>query len=364
MVTAMDTVGKNTSAHTKRAVQLGPRITEAGGENVHKALTRDGELLAVKKVKVTLKEEDKTLVEELQMEIKILSTTSHQNIVQYRSCELVQPKYRTNETCELRLYMDFVHHDTLETRYTEFPLSERQTRRYTRDILSGINYLHEKNIVHRDIRCANIWVDDTGVCKLVNFGKAKELKHRREKIIISAEAQSFTSTGYPHWMAPEIAGKSEPYQMPVDIWSLGCTVLEMLTRERPWGKDVEELDVITELNSHQIPTIPATLSEAARNFLVKCLQPKPENRPTAKKLLDDPFVNPEELDQLGSEDSSIPFVPEDDTLESETNSEDSSNDSASESTVEQEFCLELTVDEMSSLVAKELEDREDDPQKQ
>lgn len=102
----------------------------------------------------------------------------------------------------------------------------RTISHYTRQILRGLDYLHSKGIVHRDIKGANIMVTSRGVVKLIDFGSAK--KHVGE---LSQDIHSVRGT--PYWMAPEvICGLG--YGRKSDIWSLGCTVLEMATTKPPW----------------------------------------------------------------------------------------------------------------------------------
>ncbi|KAL3694525.1 hypothetical protein R1sor_008176 [Riccia sorocarpa] len=335
-------------------VTVGPKIRET--ENMYKALTSYRELLAMKEVIWTGNEADTKLAEELRKEINLLRrAASHVNIVQYRYIQELR----------MRLYMEFVSHDTLETIYHGFKLSETQVGLYTRDILSGIGYLHKNNIVHRDVRCANVLVTHKGVCKLFNFGKAKELKNRM------AEIKSFTpNMPSVYWMAPEIAAKSQPYQKPVDIWSLGCTVLEMLTRRKPFecdleeGSSLEEVEVLERLKNHQLPHVPHDkLSTTASEFLKKCLQLEPKNRFTAEDLLGDPFVNPGSSVQFKAphhKSLSPTYTPKSplSTLGEFDNQEEEVVDSSEKEI--QEECLSLSVEDicgrLSELLESEMED--------
>lgn len=96
-----------------------------------------------------------------------------------------------------------------------------------RKILSGLIFLHERNIAHRDIKGAHILVNAKGEIKLADFGMAKHIK------------TCFLMTsfkGNSNWMAPEVVQDAGCSSVAVDIWSLGCTVLEMATAEPPWGQ--------------------------------------------------------------------------------------------------------------------------------
>jgi serine/threonine protein kinase len=108
--------------------------------------------------------------------------------------------------------------------------NENLIRKYTTQILEGLEYLHSHNIIHTgisefkyiDIKGANILVDKEGVCKLSDFGGAKnivdEFDFKRE----------YSFKGTPHWMAPEMI-KNLKVSRFSDIWSVGCTVIEMAT---------------------------------------------------------------------------------------------------------------------------------------
>jgi serine/threonine protein kinase len=100
-------------------------------------------------------------------------------------------------------------------------LSESVIRKYAIQILEGLEYLHCHNIIHRDIKGANILVDRDGICKLSDFGGAKIVQED-----IDIKKHSFKGT--PNWMAPETVKKLE-YTRFSDIWSLGCTIIEMAT---------------------------------------------------------------------------------------------------------------------------------------
>src|SRR4051794_36490547 len=104
-------------------------------------------------------------------------------------------------------------------------LTENKIKQYTREILEGVHYIHSNNIIHRDIKGANILLKN-GVCKLSDFGSAK---------LLDGEINRYNSfKGTPNWMAPEVVKNAE-YTKYSDIWGVGCTVLEMCTGLPPWS---------------------------------------------------------------------------------------------------------------------------------
>ncbi|KAI7737010.1 hypothetical protein M8C21_034044, partial [Ambrosia artemisiifolia] len=96
--------------------------------------------------------------------------------------------------------------------------------------------------------------------------------------------------GSPYWMAPEVVMNTNGYNLAVDIWSLGCTVLEMATSKPPWGQYEGVAAIFKIGNSKDMPDIPGHLSNDAKSFINLCLQRDPSLRPSASKLLDHPFV--------------------------------------------------------------------------
>ncbi|KAK7358607.1 hypothetical protein VNO77_00541 [Canavalia gladiata] len=234
-----------------------------------------GEMCAMKEV--TLFSDDaksRESAQQLCQEITLLSQLQHPNIVQYYGSETVDDK--------LYIYLEYVSGGSIYKLVQEYgQLGEIAIRNYTRQILSGLAYLHAKNTVHRDIKGANILVDPNGRIKLADFGMAKH---------ISGQSCPFSFKGSPYWMAPEVIKNSNGCNLAVDIWSLGCTVLEMATTKPPWGQYEGVAAMFKIGNSKELPAIPDHLSEDGKDFVRLCLQRNPLNRPSAAQLLEHPFV--------------------------------------------------------------------------
>ncbi|KAK7253046.1 hypothetical protein RIF29_37444 [Crotalaria pallida] len=116
-----------------------------------------------------------------------------------------------------------------------------------------------------------------------NFGELDE-------DIIGEGACVFSLKGSPHWMAPEVIKNSEGCNQAVDIWSLGCTVLEMLTTLPPWGEYEGAAAMFKIAHTDKLPPIPESLSDEGKYFIKLCLQRDPKQRPSATQLLQHPFV--------------------------------------------------------------------------
>ncbi|KAL7108369.1 hypothetical protein ACP275_06G108200 [Erythranthe tilingii] len=253
-----------------------------------------GEMCAMKEV--TLFADDaksKESAKQLGQEIVLLSRLRHPNIVQYYGSESVGDK--------LYIYLEYVSGGSIHKILQEYgKLGESAIRSYTQQILSGLAFLHAKNTVHRDIKGANILVDPNGRVKLADFGMAKH---------IAGQSCPLSFKGSPYWMAPEVIRNSNGCSLAVDVWSLGCTVLEMATSKPPWSQYEGVAAMFKIGNSKELPTIPDHLSDEGKEFVRLCLQRNPLHRPTAAQLLEHPFVKsaaPLEKQMLSSTSSDHP----------------------------------------------------------
>ncbi|KAF9668384.1 hypothetical protein SADUNF_Sadunf15G0123100 [Salix dunnii] len=237
--------------------------------------SESGELCAMKEV--TLFSDDaksKESAKQLMQEISLLSRLQHPNIVQYYGSETVGDR--------LYIYLEYVSGGSIYKLLQEYgQLGELVIRSYTHQILSGLAFLHSKSTVHRDIKGANILVDPNGRVKLADFGMAKH---------ITGQSCPLSFKGSPYWMAPEVIKNLNGCNLAVDIWSLGCTVLEMATAKPPWSQFEGVAAMFKIGNSKDLPAIPEDLSDEGKDFVRQCLQRNPLHRPTATQLLEHPFV--------------------------------------------------------------------------
>ncbi|KAK6961451.1 mitogen-activated protein kinase kinase kinase 3-like isoform X3 [Biomphalaria glabrata] len=234
-------------------------------------------LFAIKHIKlVQTKANISQFTDKLRNEIQILSSIKHERIVQYYGCE------ESKE--EVLIFLEYMPGGSLYDHMHDFgPFNEAVTRRMTRQILQGLAFLHESNIIHRDIKAANILRDTVGNVKVTDFGVSKQLTS-------ITEAGPHTTVGSFHWLAPEII-TSDNYGKNVDLWSLGCTVVELLTTKPPFA-DIEPIQVILKIASCKHPeyTLPKVTSENLREFLNITFKKDWNARTSALKLLEHPFV--------------------------------------------------------------------------
>ncbi|KAG2392531.1 hypothetical protein C9374_011256 [Naegleria lovaniensis] len=257
--------------------QRGETIGRGAYSEVVKGFNLDtGGWMAVKIIDIYRYDPDK-VEKEIANEINLMKDLHHENIVRYIAAEF--NKKRT----KLFIYLELVEGGSIDAIVKELgPLAESVVRNYTRQILFGLKYLHDKGIIHRDIKGANILVDGSGTVKLVDFGHSKKLTDNH---------QTYSVKGTPMWMAPEVI-REQKYSKASDIWSVACTVVEMIIGGLPYP-DMEKRDanyVMIRIAEGKTPQIPEHLSEEGKLFLKKCFQQNPDVRPSVDDLLKEPFM--------------------------------------------------------------------------
>ena len=175
--------------------------------------------MAVKKVYIDRASKSMEEVNQINKEYELLAELKHPNIVTYYG-------FHTDSN-QIKIYMEYVDNGSIQKMLQLYgKLNEPVVARYTRQLLLGLEYLHSHGIIHRDIKGANILVNSNGDLKLADFGSAKRIR-----------TYANSMTGTICWMAPEMLSDNG-YERWADIWSLGCTVYEMLVGEPPFiGKN-------------------------------------------------------------------------------------------------------------------------------
>ncbi|CAD7702839.1 unnamed protein product [Ostreobium quekettii] len=241
-----------------------------------------GRLMAVKQVQTPNDESCRSRVAEhvkaLEEEVRMLKQLKSPNIVQYLGTE------RTGDT--VNIFLEYAAGGSVASLLSKFgAFQETLTRLFTKQILQGLEFLHRNGIAHRDIKGGNILVDHNGAVKLADFGASKRIE---DLVTLNSGFKSLKGT--PYWMAPEVI-KQTGHGRQADIWSVGCTVIEMATGKPPWSEFTNNVTVMFHIASAKgPPTIPETLSLEAQDFLRMCFHRNPKERPNATRLLKHPFV--------------------------------------------------------------------------
>jgi serine/threonine protein kinase len=252
---------------------------------VYKARHRpSGTIVAVKVI--PLSGEDEEGLEDIRREIAVLQECVHPNVVRYFG------SFMGNEY----LWIVMEHcgggsvRDILSA--SNRPLREAQIAYLCGETLKGLVYLHSIFKVHRDIKCSNILLTESGGVKLADFGVAAQLTRTMSK--------RNTFIGTPHWMAPEVIQESR-YDGKVDVWALGISAIEMAEIQPP-RHDVHPMRVIFMITREPSPRLAShearrefegnneAWSAAFHDFINQCLRKETSRRPTATELLPHRFL--------------------------------------------------------------------------
>ncbi|KAI8971775.1 Pkinase-domain-containing protein [Mycotypha africana] len=239
--------------------------------SVYKGIdTRSNKIIAIKVLNLDTEDDD---VDDIQREISLLSQLTHaksQNITPYYGSFL-------NDT-KLWIIMDYAAGGSVRTIMKAGNIEERYIAVITREVLLALSYLHRNQIIHRDIKAANILLTAEGNVQLCDFGVAASNSFRRS-----------TFVGTPYWMAPEVIREGSSYDFKADIWSLGITIYEMAMGNPPLS-NVEPMRAVSIIPKTAPPRLPDTFSQPIREFVESCLSEHPSERLNADELLKSKFI--------------------------------------------------------------------------
>ena len=294
---------------------------------VYAAINLDSNnLMAVKEIRLQDPKLIPKIAQQIRDEMGVLEVLDHPNVVSYHGIEVHRDKvYLFMEYCSGGSLSSLLEHGRIE--------DETVIMVYALQLLEGLAYLHQAGIVHRDIKPENVLLDHNGIVKYVDFGAAKVIA-RQGKTIAPFDAAFPTAaaaagagggagagaadgaggggggggaggnprknqrsmTGTPMYMSPEVirgdSGKLVNHEGAVDVWSLGCVILEMATGRRPWSTLDNEWAIMYNIAQGHQPQMPAPdqLSELGVDFLRRCFDCDPFKRPSAAELLQHEWI--------------------------------------------------------------------------
>ena len=234
-------------------------------------------------VAVKILDMDDTNIEYLQKEVQVLAIQKHPNVIQYYKSLVSEEDHKLWIVMEL---MDSGNCcDLLKTKYHK-GMPEVLIATILKELLTGLAYVHDYGIIHRDIKGSNVLLTKEGDVKICDFGVSGMLNRREDR--------KKTLVGTPAWMAPEVMDSSvDGYGKSADIWSFGITALEMAYGKAPY-ETYSPMKVI--MMSLQCP--PPELerggntykySKSFQDMIKLCLKKNPEERSAAKTLLKHKF---------------------------------------------------------------------------
>ena len=230
-------------------------------------------------------------------EIELMRSLEHPNIVRYLGTHV------DDQQLQLYIFQEWVPGGSLAAQSAQYgALSEKVVRMYARHLLSGLVYLHENHIIHRDIKCGNVLIDQHGVAKLADFGAS----HRLGADGTLTRDAKLTMRGTPYFMAPEVLSQDK-FGRRSDVWSCGGVILQMATTHPPWKllefKTPMALFYHVASTNDPPPIDSYELSPALKALILRCFERDPRKRAHAFEVLDDPFFCVEEDSQEVSGDA-------------------------------------------------------------
>jgi serine/threonine protein kinase len=254
------------------------KLGEGSFGTVHKARHKDtGAIIAIKIVDIEVSNDEAASIKR---EIDILKRCKSDSIVNYFGSFTVGS--------QLWILMDYCAwgsvRDALEA--AQRPLKEKEIAAVCAAAVKGLVYLHSMNIIHRDVKAANLLLDEQGTVKIADFGVSQQQLFST----LCKTGTGGTVVGTPHWMAPEVI-RQTPYTTTADIWSLGITAIELAEGLPPYH-DMNGVRAMFMVPRKPAPTLsdPKKWSKEFVAFVSACLTKEPEKRPKATDLLTKPFI--------------------------------------------------------------------------
>nr|XP_012219458.1 PREDICTED: LOW QUALITY PROTEIN: calcium/calmodulin-dependent protein kinase kinase 1 [Linepithema humile] len=220
-------------------------------------------------------------------EIAILKKLDHPNVV--KLVEVLDHPDKDN----LYLVFELVHRGEILVIPTNNPLQEETARRYFRDVVMGVEYLHYQKIVHRDIKPSNLLVDRDDRIKIADLGVSTELREPGE--LLTGQA------GTPAFAAPETTIANAEYAgPPCDVWSMGVTLYALVTGDLPWR--ASDSKAIQEVVRNEPLTFPSNLaSPDLRGLIARMLEKSPQNRIVIPEMKRHPWLTNHATEPLPTE---------------------------------------------------------------
>eukprot|EP01066_Platyproteum_vivax_P000489 Platyproteum_vivax@DN10544_c0_g1_i1.p1 len=213
-------------------------------------------------------------------EVKVLSSLKHPYIISYRESFI--------DRGHLNIVMDYAEGGDLYTRIQKQkrmgkPFSEQQILRWFTQACLALKYLHDKHILHRDLKSQNFFLTASGRLRMGDFGISKVLE--------STAAFAKTTIGTPYYLSPEIC-EEKPYSWSSDLWALGCILYEMAALKVPFdASNIRQL--VEKITRGPTPQIPSSFSQPLRQMALDLLHRDSRKRPAAADILQREVVQEE-----------------------------------------------------------------------
>ncbi|KAE9596556.1 putative dual-specificity kinase TKL-Pl-4 family [Lupinus albus] len=210
------------------------------------------------------------MLKEFAQEVYIMRKIRHKNVVQFiGACTRPPNLCIVTEFMSRGSLYDYLHK---QKGVFKLPL----LLKVANDVSKGMNYLHQNNIIHRDLKTANLLMDENELVKVADFGVARV---QTQSGVMTAE------TGTYRWMAPEVI-EHKPYDQKADVFSFGISLWELLTRELPYSHLTPLQAAVGVVQKGLRPTIPKNTHPRLSGLLHRCWQQDPVERPNFSEIIE------------------------------------------------------------------------------
>ena len=256
------------------------QITSKLGEGAYSIVYKvrrliDGNIYALKKVKlINLSEKER---KNALNEVRLLASIKSKFVISYKEAFFDE---KDNTLCMVMEYADGgdLYQQIKENKKTQTLFDESDIWRIFIQLVKGLKALHELNILHRDLKSANVFLMKDGSVKLGDLNVSK----------VYRQNMGYTQTGTPYYASPEV-WNDKPYDTKSDIWSMGCVLYEMTSLRPPFrAKNMEGL--YKKVIEGKVIRIPTKFTNDLFKIVQLLLQVKPENRPSCNQILQNPII--------------------------------------------------------------------------